>query len=313
MPPSASGDHRAFAIAGACVALGLAVLAAALLWAGSDTPTAPKPPAPIAVAAATTPAPTPAPSTPAPAVAPAAPSGDTGKAAADAVVATAKSTWERLFADNGAKHVPASWVAGFYPLYDRAQKAFGVNWLLLASIHRQETAFSTHPTTYRGLNFARCCAGPMQFNVTNGPSTTWDRFNSAYKQAERPASYPNMRAKHPSVYDDFDAMMAAASLLKSSGASSALDGTAWMAAFDYYGHDLVGVDYANQVVARAIHWSQHGFTINQGVDQAMLEAVDAAWGAPMRAQLTAADEAQEKRDKERKQHAREAKAGAEKP
>ena len=25
------------------------------------------------------------------------------------------------------------------------------------------------PTTYHGLNFARCCGGPMQFNVTNGP------------------------------------------------------------------------------------------------------------------------------------------------
>ena len=57
---------------------------------------------------------------------------------------------------------------GFYPIYATAQRTFGVNWLLLASIHRQESAFSTAPGTYHGLNFAHCCGGPMQFNVTNG-------------------------------------------------------------------------------------------------------------------------------------------------
>ena len=57
---------------------------------------------------------------------------------------------------------------GFYPIYATAQSTFGVNWLLLASIHRQESAFSTAPGTYHGLNFAHCCGGPMQFNVTNG-------------------------------------------------------------------------------------------------------------------------------------------------
>ena len=57
---------------------------------------------------------------------------------------------------------------GFYPIYATAQSTFGVNWLLIASIHKQESAFSTAPTTYHGLNFAGCCGGPMQFNVTNG-------------------------------------------------------------------------------------------------------------------------------------------------
>ena len=38
----------------------------------------------------------------------------------------------------------------------------------------EETGFSTHPTTYHGLNSAGCCAGPFQFNVTNGPPSTWD-------------------------------------------------------------------------------------------------------------------------------------------
>jgi hypothetical protein len=61
---------------------------------------------------------------------------------------------------------------GFYPIYAVAQRTFGVNWLLLASIHMQESAFSTAPSTYHGLNFAGCCGGPMQFNVTNGPVST---------------------------------------------------------------------------------------------------------------------------------------------
>ena len=66
-------------------------------------------------------------------------------------------------------HIARRWMEGFYPIYATAQATFGVNWLLLASIHMQESAFSTAPGTYQGLNFAGCCGGPMQFNVTNGP------------------------------------------------------------------------------------------------------------------------------------------------
>ena len=85
-------------------------------------------------------------------------------------------------------------------------------------------------------------------------------------------------------------MMAAASLLRSSGAAAPLDGSAWQAAYDYYGHDEVGVDYANQVVARAIGWSQKGFRINQGTDPKLIEAVHLAWGAPVMRLYAAADE-----------------------
>ena len=69
---------------------------------------------------------------------------------------------------------------GFYPIYAVAQRTFGVNWLLLASIHMQESAFSTAPGTYHGLNFAGCCGGPMQFNVTNGPVSTWQLVSDSY-------------------------------------------------------------------------------------------------------------------------------------
>jgi len=178
-------------------------------------------------------------------------------------------------------HISESWMSGFYPIYAQAQSRFGVNWLLLASIHRQESAFSTAPSTYHGLNFAGCCGGPMQFNVTNGPVSTWQLVSNSYLYGTRPAAYDHQTAKHPSIYDDFDALMAAARLLTSDGASEALDGAAWGAAYDYYGHDEAGIAYADQVLARAIGWSQHGFCINCGVDPGLVAAVHAAYGAPV--------------------------------
>jgi hypothetical protein len=186
---------------------------------------------------------------------------------------------------------------GFYPIYATAQSTFGVNWLLIASIHKQESAFSTAPTTYHGLNFAGCCGGPMQFNVTNGSGrgtgstgsagSTWDLVSDSYKYGKRPAVYDHMTATHPSIYDDFDAIMAAAHLLSADGAEYALNGAAWDAAYDYYGHDATGVSYADEVLARAIGWSQHGFCINCGVEAGMIEAVHAAYGAPVLAALEA--------------------------
>ena len=152
----------------------------------------------------------------------------------------------------------------------------------------QESAFSTAPGTYHGLNFARCCGGPMQFNVTNGPVSTWQLVSNSYIYGKRPAHYDHMTATHPSIYDDFDAIMAAAHLLSADGAEYALDGAAWDAAYDYYGHDATGVTYADEVLARAIGWSQHGFCINCGVEPAMIEAVHAAYGAPVLAALTTA-------------------------
>ncbi|MET0601115.1 MAG: hypothetical protein ABW167_03920, partial [Baekduia sp.] len=195
---------------------------------------------------------------------------------------------EQRFITNDVAHVPASWVSGFYDIYAQAQKTYGVNWLLIASVHKQETAFSTHPTTYRGLNFARCCAGPMQFNVTNGPVSTWARYRNASAAAPRPAKYPHATKKHPSIYDDYDAIMAGAALLRDSGAGRNLDASAWRAAYDYYGHDATGVSYANEVVARAIGWGQKSFCVNCATSDKLIGAVDAAWGVPVRNELDAA-------------------------
>jgi hypothetical protein len=194
----------------------------------------------------------------------------------------------RRFAASSQAQIATRWMEGFYPIYAVAQETFAVNWLLLASIHLQESAFSTAPGTYRGLNFAHCCGGPMQFNVTNGPPSTWQLVSDSYSYGRRPAAYVHMTATHPSIYDDFDAIMAAARLLSADGAEYRLENRAWGAAYDYYGHDLTGVTYADQVLARAISWSQHGFCINCAVSPALIEAVHAAYGAPAQRALASA-------------------------
>ncbi len=57
------------------------------------------------------------------------------------------------------------------------------------------------------------------------------------------------------------------------------------------------MSYADEVLARAIGWSQHGFCINCGVDPGLLEAVHAAYGAPVLAALTTATTARVRRPK----------------
>jgi len=194
------------------------------------------------------------------------------------------------------KEVPAKIGKSFLPLYREAGRVFGVNWRLIASIHRQETAFSTEPSTYRGLNAFGCCAGPMQFNVKNGPPSTWESYRNAYRAGKRPKRYPHPTRSHPSVYDDFDAIMAAGSLLSDSGAGRSLDRSAWRAAYSYYGHDLFGVTYASEVLARAVAWQRDGFCLNCALDDGLVAELDGAYGASVRRQLLAAERRRKKRE-----------------
>ncbi len=271
--------------------LGAAVLAVSLLDGSSSQPA--PPPAVVTVAS------TPVPGSASSASALAGVSGAnaaagagraTGAIVAQPTPAQQQEQASRLI-DATQTHIARRWMEGFYAIYETAQRTFGVNWLLLASIHRQESAFSTAPGTYVGLNFAHCCGGPMQFNVTNGPMTTWALVSDSYRYGRRPAVYDHETARHPSIYDDFDAIMGAAHLLSADGAGYGLDGSAWDAAYDYYGHDATGVAYADQVLARAIGWSQHGFCINCGLDDSLVEAVHAAYGAPVLASLVKASAA----------------------
>lgn len=282
--PTPPRERWPLAVALVALVAGAALLGVALggVFTKGEHAQLPAPPAAPAVVVMT-PAPAPGPA----AVTEAKASPTKGQQQAKQSATTEKAAAKR-FSTNDKTHVPAGWVSGFYGIYAEAQKVYGVNWLLIASVHKQETAFSTHPTTYHGLNFANCCAGPMQFNVTNGPVSTWKRYKDSFSRGTRPANYPHKTAEHPSIYDDYDAIMAAASLLRDSGAGRNLDASAWRAAYDYYGHDATGVSYADEVTARAIGWGQKAFCINCVTDGGLMSAVDAAWGAPERAALDAA-------------------------
>jgi len=292
-PPSPPSERGAWLLACVIAAIGVAVLVASLSGVFGRTSATVAPP-PVLVAAAT-----PAPASAAmSAGAASADSVATSAGAHAAIVARPSLAQQRIdaraFVDATQTHISRRWMEGFYPIYATAQSTFGVNWLLLASIHRQESAFSTARGVYEGLNFAGCCGGPMQFNVKNGGAgapSTWDLVSDSYIYGRRPAHYDHMTAAHPSIYDDFDAIMAAAHLLSADGAEYALSESAWDAAYDYYGHDATGVTYADQVLARAIGWSQHGFCINCGVEAKLVEAVQAAYGAPVLAALEAEAEA----------------------
>jgi hypothetical protein len=300
-PPSERGP---WLLAGAIGASGVIVLVAVLMGLVGQSSSAPSvAPPPVLVMAAT-----PTPVAPASRAADAGPhgigalhgvAGPTGAAAPQPIIAKPAAEQRQAEPARVEGELEASvsprWMEGFYPIYGEAQNTFGVNWLLIASIHKQETAFSTAPSTYHGLNFAGCCGGPMQMNVTNGPVTTWDLVSNSYIYGHRPAKYNHETATHPSIYDDFDSIMAATHLLSLDGAGYALDDAAWWAAYDYYGHDAYGVTYADQVLARAIGWSQHGFCTGCGVSSALIAAVQAAYGAPVDAQLEAEESALRRR------------------
>jgi hypothetical protein len=281
-PPSPPSERGAWLLAGAIAAVGLAALIAVLTGVVGRA-SAPVAPPPVLVSAAT-----PTPARASSAAAAAAPASSHASIVASPSLEQQRAQG-RSFVDVTHTHISKRWMEGFYPIYATAQSTFGVNWLLLASIHKQESAFSTAPGIYHGLNFAHCCGGPMQFNVTNGGAgvSTWDLVADSYIYGRRPAHYDHETATHPSIYDDFDAIMAAAHLLSADGAEYALSESAWDAAYDYYGHDATGVTYADQVLARAIGWSQHGFCINCGVEPAMVQAAQAAYGAPVLAALEA--------------------------
>jgi hypothetical protein len=78
-----------------------------------------------------------------------------------------------------------------------------LSWQLLAAIGKIESDHgrSRAPGVRSGLNRFGCCAGPMQFNLTNGPPSTWTAY-------ARPGD---------NVYDPADAIPAAARKLCTDG------------------------------------------------------------------------------------------------
>jgi hypothetical protein len=80
-------------------------------------------------------------------------------------------------------------------------------WAVLAGIGAIESDHGRAPLpgVRSGVNSFGCCAGPMQFNLRNGPPSTWDSYGRG------------------NVYDPADAIPAAARYLRASGANQDLD------------------------------------------------------------------------------------------
>jgi len=74
----------------------------------------------------------------------------------------------------GTGSIPSDYLV----LYQRAGSAFNVPWTILAAIgaiesdHGRSQAVGVHS----GVNAFGCCAGPMQFNIRNGPPSTWQSY-----------------------------------------------------------------------------------------------------------------------------------------
>jgi hypothetical protein len=105
--------------------------------------------------------------------------------------------------------------AGYLRLYRQAGARYRVPWSVLAAIGKVESDHGRLrlPGVRSGLNRYRdargrwrsCCAGPMQFNLTDGPPSTWQRHGRG------------------NVYDPADAIPAAARKLVADGAHRNLD------------------------------------------------------------------------------------------
>jgi hypothetical protein len=76
--------------------------------------------------------------------------------------------------------IPARYLA----LYRAAARACpGLSWTVLAGIGKVESDHgrSGAPGVRWGVNRAGCCAGPMQFNIRNGPPSTWDTYGDGVR------------------------------------------------------------------------------------------------------------------------------------
>ncbi len=94
--------------------------------------------------------------------------------------------------------IPRAYLALYHAAAPTCPK---LTWQVLAGIGKVESNHGrlAAPGVRSGLNSAGCCAGPMQFNLTNGPPSTWDAFGRG------------------DVYDPADAIPAAARKLCANG------------------------------------------------------------------------------------------------
>lgn len=137
--------------------------------------------------------------------------------------------------------VPTSTAEGGIPPtyldhYVAAGREYGVPWQILAGIGSIETDHgrSRAPGVHSGVNSYGCCAGPMQFNIRDGPPSTWDRFG-----------VDGDRDGARDIYDPADAIASAANYLRTLLRNAG--GNLSQAIFGY-NHSQA---YVNDVLARA--------------------------------------------------------------
>jgi hypothetical protein len=150
----------------------------------------------------------------------------------------------------------------FIAIYQDAARVYRVNPYLLMAVHEDETDYGTAPLpgVTTGVNTSGCCAGPMQFAITGsatpaagGSGSTWASYAHAYEHAKlaRPSAYPGRHAHHPNVYDNYDAIYAAASYFHGLGAGPELDHDTYTALLSYTGTPPASIPYAQHDYQRA--------------------------------------------------------------
>jgi membrane-bound lytic murein transglycosylase B len=125
--------------------------------------------------------------------------------------------------------------AGSLIAYREAGSRYEIPWPVLAAIGAIEADHgrSTAPGVRAGLDSYGCCAGPMQFNLTDGPPSTWQRYR-----------VDGDRDGTEDVYDLDDAIASAANYLRTLLRNA--DGDIRQAVYGY-NHSTA---YVNDVLAR---------------------------------------------------------------
>jgi hypothetical protein len=88
-----------------------------------------------------------------------------------------KSSGQRGASSFAVSDIPRRYL-GIYT--EAAATCKGLSWQVLAAIGKIESDHgrSPAPGVRSGVNRFGCCAGPMQFNIRNGPPSTWDGWGT---------------------------------------------------------------------------------------------------------------------------------------
>jgi hypothetical protein len=102
--------------------------------------------------------------------------------------------------------------SGYLGLYLRAASTCpGLSWQVLAGIGKVETDHGRTPApgVHTGVNAFGCCAGPMQFNIRNGPPSTWDTYGDGHPTHVYQPQYAIPAAAHKLCSDGLASPQAA--------------------------------------------------------------------------------------------------------